>query len=180
MKRALNATMGNLRVTESVLRTALIETEGMLNSRPLTQASSDPGYLGVLTPNHFLLGRSENQIPPDVFDDREINSRRQSQVVADRINKRWLQEYLPTLTVRQKWTSDEPPVGEGDLVLLVDVDSPRKHWEMARVIDILPGHDGRVRAVKVKTSRNVFTRPVAKVAVLEENVVSSPGRQPKK
>ncbi len=155
--------MGNLRVTESILSMALIETEGVLISRALTQASSDPGNLCVLTPNHFLLERSENQIPPDVFDDLEINSRRrwrQSQVVADRINKRWLQEYLQTLTTRQKWTSDEPSVVEGNLVLLEDVDSLRKHWEMALVVEILPGHDGRVHAVKVKSWHNVFTRPV--------------------
>ena len=173
VKRALNATVGKMQVTESVLRTALIETEGVLNSRPLTHNSPDPEDFSPLTPNHFLLGRAEHNIPPDRFEDKEIDSRRrwrQSQVVADRINKRWLREYLPNLTLRQQWMRDVKSVGIGDLVLIVDEDAPRKHWEMARITDTFQGDDGRIRAVKVKTARTVLTRPVSKLAVLEENV----------
>ena len=106
VKKALNAILGSSRLTDSVLHTALVEVEGVLNSRPLTHSSMDMKDLSALTPNHFLIGRSDNKIPPDSFQDREINSRkrwRQSQVVANQVCKRWLKEYLPNLTVRQKW-----------------------------------------------------------------------------
>ena len=99
VKKALNAILGSSRLTDSVLHTALVEVEGVLNSRPLTHSSMDMKDLSALTPNHFLIGRSDNKIPPDSFQDREINSRkrwRQSQVVANQVCKRWLRSICQT------------------------------------------------------------------------------------
>lgn len=43
---------------DEVLRTLLLEVAGLLNSRPLTCASSDPDDFHPLTPNDFL-----NRVP---------------------------------------------------------------------------------------------------------------------
>ncbi|XP_064650018.1 uncharacterized protein LOC135501704 [Lineus longissimus] len=173
VKRALSATLKNTLVTDTVLRTALIEVEAVLNSRPLTHNSPDPDDFSAVTPNHFLLGRVDRKIPPVECQDREINSRRrwrQCQVIADRVCSRWKKEYLPTLTVRSRWTKDVDSTTVASLVLLVDEETPRGHWELGRITATYPGDDGRVRAVDVKTARNTFRRPAAKVCILEENV----------
>ena len=63
------------------------------------------------------------------------------------------------------------PLKRGDLVLIVeDVedDEPRGHWPLARVVRPLPGADGRVRAAEVKTASGVYTRPTARLCLLEE------------
>ena len=162
-------------MTDSVLRTALIEVEAVLNNRPLTHNSSDPEDYTALTPNHFLHGRAGGFSLPDVCTHKEINSRRrwrQAQVVADHVCRRWLDEYLPSLTVRKKWLHDKQTVQENDLVILVDKNLPRGQWELGRITQTFPGDDGRVRAVRVKTAKNLYTRPVAKVCVLEENNIS--------
>ena len=160
-------------VKESVLRTALIEVEAMLNSRPLTHNSADVTDFDAITPNHFLLGRANAAFSPVKVEDREINSRKrwkQVQVIANHVHKRWLKEYLPSFTIRHKWLTTGQMVQEGDLVLLINDNAPRGQWELGRVIDTYPGEDLCVRAVKIKTAKGEYVRPVSKVCILEENV----------
>ena len=169
----MNASLGQQIVTESVLRTALIEVESILNSRPLTHNSSDPKDYTALTPNHFLLGRANNMITLDLFHDKEINSRkrwRQTQVIANHVNQRWLKEYLPQLTLRHRWLINQQSVSTDDLVMIVNENIPRGQWELGRVVQLFPGDDNQVRVVKVKTAKGEYIRPVAKLCLLEENV----------
>ena len=56
---------------------------------------------------------------------------------------------------------------DGDIVLVMDVNTPRKCWPLGRVIRSFPGKDGLVRSVEVKTSWAVFTRPVNKLCLLD-------------
>lgn len=49
------------------LQTILCEIEAILNSRPITQLSSDPNDLNYLSPGHFLIGTALNSVPyPDL------------------------------------------------------------------------------------------------------------------
>ena len=173
VKLALKTIIKGVSVKESVLRTALIEVEAMLNSRPLTHNSADVTDFDALTPNHFLLGRANAAFSPVKVEDREINSRKrwkQVQVIANHVHKRWLKEYLPSLTVRHMWLTTGQMVQEGDLVLLINDNASRGQWELGRVIDTYPGEDLCVRAVKIKTAKGEYVRPVSKVCILEENV----------
>ena len=170
-KRALYAVIGDRAVTDEMLLTVMAEVEGLLNSRPLTHVSTDPNDYEALTPNHFLLGHASPNLPPGIFEDGDLCSRRRwrhTQRLVDHIWKRWRREYLPTLTVRQKWTGETRPLRTGDLVLIVEDDEPRGHWPLARVVRPIPGADGRVRAAEVKTAGGVYTRPTARLCLLEE------------
>ena len=81
--------------------------------------------------------------------------------------KRVLREYLPALTERRKWKKDARNVCNGDLVLVVDENSPSGCWPLGRVLRALPGDDGRVRAAEVRTKTGTYTRPVVKLCLLE-------------
>ena len=70
-KETLKAILANRVVSKEALRTALVEPEGILNSRPITHASSDAGYIEALTPNHFLLLRANPS-----YEDAERSTRR--------------------------------------------------------------------------------------------------------
>ena len=48
------------------------------------------------------------------------------------------------------------------IVLVADETTPRSCWPLARVIEVMPGSDGFVQRVKVKTKMTVLERPVAK------------------
>ena len=93
-------------VNEEVLRTLICKVEFLLNGRPLTHVSINPGDLTLLTPNHILLGHENPNLSPDVFDDNEIISRqrwRSMQALVDCFWRRWLREYATTLVERKKW-----------------------------------------------------------------------------
>ena len=82
--------------------------------------------------------------------------------------KRWLKEYLPSLTIRSKWTTESRNLKVDDLVIVEDKNVPRGRWKLARVSAIHPGDDNIVRMATVKTAAGEFTRPVAKLYLLEE------------
>lgn len=69
MKRALKAAAGTQRVTDETLLTFMAQAESFMNSRPLTHVRSDCNNLEALTPNKFLWGRSNMNIPLDVDSD---------------------------------------------------------------------------------------------------------------
>ena len=77
-----------------------------------------------------------------------------------------MREYLPTLQIRGKRRKALPNLKSNALVLLVDDNVPRGHWNLGRVLEVYPGPDGKVRTVKVKTKDSVFIRPIQKLYLL--------------
>ena len=173
VKRALKIVMGETVLTDEVLHTLLTEVESMLNGRPLTYVSSDGRDLEPLTPNHLLLGCANANMSPGRFQSKEVNSRRrwrQTQALADQFWKRWRCEYLPSLLPRVKWLRERRNLKVGDVVLMSEESAPRGFWPLARITEVFPGSDGRVRSVEVKTgSGAVYRRPAAKLCLLEES-----------
>ena len=107
------------RVKDETLLTFMAEVDLLMNGRPLIHVST--GYYDeALTPNHFLLGRRNPNLPPDVVSDKDLCSRRRwkhTQVITQHFWKRWVREYLPTLTsVKETLPSSSTrsfPVGVG-------------------------------------------------------------------
>ena len=138
-------------VNDETLLTFMAEVESLMNGRPRTHVSTDSRDEEALTPNHFLLGRGNPNFPPDVVNAKDLCSRKRwkhAQVMTQHFWKRWLREYIPALTERRKWKKDARNVCEGDLVLVVDENSPRGCWPLGRVLRALPGDDGKVRAAE--------------------------------
>lgn len=59
---------------------------------------------------------------------------------------------------RRKWNNPKENVKVGDLVLLADENYRRGEWPLALVVEVIPGRDGLVRTVLVKTTSTVATR----------------------
>ncbi len=170
-KTTFKAVLKKQVLTDEVLAETMAEVESLVNSRPLTEVSSDVDAMEAITPNHFILGRPSINLSPGVFIDKEISSRkrwRQSQVVTNHLWGRWLREYLLALVQRAKWTQDVPNLKVGDLVIVVDYSTPRCTWPLGRIVKVYRGSDKIVRSVDVKTKFGVFRRPTTKIATLEE------------
>ncbi|XP_055632467.1 uncharacterized protein LOC129772957 [Toxorhynchites rutilus septentrionalis] len=156
--------------TDELLKNMLSEIELIINSRPLTELPLDDELSQALTPNHFLIGSSDGSKPPFTFDDSSYalkHTWKSSQVYANRFWRRWVAEYLPTLTRRTKWFSHVKPIAEGDIVVIVDETLPRNCWPKGRVVHAIRSKDGQVRRALVQTSTGVLERPVVKIAVLD-------------
>ena len=55
----------------------------------------------------------------------------------------------------------------GDVVLVVSSDTPRGQWPLGRILELYPGKDGKVRAVKLQVGNKQYFRPIVKVCPLE-------------
>ncbi|KAG5861128.1 hypothetical protein JTB14_026804 [Gonioctena quinquepunctata] len=168
-KRHLYRIIGNSQLTFEELSTVLAQIEAILNSRPLCPISSDPKDLEVLTPGHFLIGRSLTSYPKldatHLPENRLAFWQRCSQIQQS-FWKRWTVEYLNRLQNRPKWLSPAKNLEINELVLLKEDDVPPLKWPLAQIVEIIPGSDQRVRAVKLRTKKSVFVRPITKVCPL--------------
>lgn len=172
VKKILNATLKLQTLDEEGLHTLLCEAEAIINSRPITKASSDPKDLEVLTPNHLLLLKTKPSLSPGLFDKQDLYARRrwkQIQYMSEIFWKRWTREYLPLLQERQKWTRPSRNFAVGDIVLIVDDSAPRNTWITGKVIQTIPDKSGMVRQVKIKTKTNTLDRPITKICLLQES-----------
>ncbi|XP_058816619.1 uncharacterized protein LOC131679884 [Topomyia yanbarensis] len=155
---------------DEVLRNSLIEVENIVNSRPLTHVSIDYESSPALTPNHFLVNSSNGLKPLVPFDDHVValkQSYKTSQLLANIFWRRWVNEYLPTITRRTKWFSPAKPISVGDIVVVVDSNLPRNCWPKGRVIETVLSKDGQVRQATVQTIGGIYQRPAVNIAVLD-------------
>lgn len=169
LKQSLLATLGAQTVTEEVLRTVLIEIEGIMNSKPLGYVSSDIPDPDPVTPNTLLMGRPDTSLPQIVYRESEMLSRRRwrhSQVLADQFWKKFIRNYLPDLQCRQKWQTETPDLQVGSVVMIVDPQLPRALWLVGQIDKTLPGPDGRIRAGEVCVGGKIYVRPVARIIQL--------------
>ncbi|XP_045063901.1 uncharacterized protein LOC121541769 isoform X1 [Coregonus clupeaformis] len=174
------------RLDSASLRTFLYEVMAIVNSRPLTtEHLNDPTSLEPLTPNHILMMKSKITTPPPgqfVSQDLYLRKRwRQVQFLANEFWTRWKKEYLLNLQQRQIWQKDKRNTKVNDIVILQEDCSPRNQWRLARVAQVYPSTDGRVRKVKLlisdstldnqgkRTTKPVYLdRPVYKTVLLLE------------
>ena len=140
-----------------------------MNSIPLTKVSDDPKDETALTPSDLLIVRSSPTVTLGTFSNADMFRRRWRYVqhLVEMFWRRYIREYIPMLQKRVKWTKEKRSLREGDLVMMMDENAPRKQWHKALVIEAREGRDGKVRSVILRSRGNLFTRPVTKVVPLE-------------
>ncbi|XP_071652185.1 uncharacterized protein [Temnothorax longispinosus] len=162
--------VGKVHLTFEELQTVLCEIEAILNSRPLTQLSSDPNDLNYLTPDHFLIGTALNSFPcsdlSDVNENRLMRWQRVEQI-RQHFWRRWSDEYLHSLQERSKWQSNTGiQLEPNQLVLIKQQNLAPLQWTPGRVQEVHPGSDNIARTATIKTSKSSFVRPLSRLAIL--------------
>lgn len=168
-KGHLNRTLANTRLTFEELVTSLVEIEAILNSRPISPMSSDPSDLEALTPGHFITGSALRSLPEREVTTNNINNLKhwaQITAIKQRFWKKWAHEYINELQVRSKWSTSNSNITVGSMVLVHEDNIPSQKWLLGRLVNIIPGRDGRIRVADVKTTRGVIRRPIHKLALL--------------
>ncbi|XP_041840300.1 uncharacterized protein LOC121639141 [Melanotaenia boesemani] len=182
VKTALKVILKERSVPEPVLHTLLVETEGILNAKPLGYVSSDIADPDPITPNLLLMGRRDSSLPQVYYDSHNLLGRRRwrhSQILADNFWTTFIRQYLPSLQERQKWRTDGKELDTEQVVLIVDPQLPRALWPVGTVMETFKGPDGRVRTAAIKVKGKTYIRPVARLIPLpkctEEDQDSSAG-----
>ena len=136
-----------------------------------------------LTPNHLLTMKSKVILPPPgEFQRADLYSKkrwRRVQYLANEFWTGWRKDYLQSLQPRQKWMAKRRNLQVDDIVVVMDDNSPRNSWRIARVEEVYPDDDGLVRKVRIKIAdRNLdgngrpvgppvsLCRPVQKLILL--------------
>ena len=176
IKKHLRRVINDQKLTFEELSTVLAQVEACLNSRPLTPIPGSEETLEVLTPGHFLIGRPLEALPDHPTTCRPISLLKRWQLVQAITRdfwRRWSTEYLTSLGKIHKWHHPSRNIQVNDIVLLKDDEFvPTTKWLLARVIEVYPGSDSRVRVVTLKTSNGIYKRPIHKLVLLlptEEN-----------
>lgn len=191
IKYHLKRLVGNNTFTFEEMTTLLCKIEACLNSRPLCPMSDDINDVSYLTPGHFTIGEPPIVIPEQSYLESNVNRLSRWQLI-QRILQQfwniWSSEYLSRLQQRPKWNQPEEDVRVGQLVLLREDNTPPSKWPIARILEVHPGSDDKVRVVtlekhsanikspvpedlgpylrKLKTHKSVLVRPVHKISVL--------------
>ncbi len=139
------------------------EVMAIINSRPLTtEHLNDPTSLEPLTPNHILMMKSSIVSPPPgqfVKQDLYLRKRwRQVRFLSNEFWVRWRKEYLLNLQQRQIWQTDKRDTKVNDIVIICEDSSPRNQWKLARVTEVYPSADGKVRKVKLLVSDSTLDK----------------------
>jgi len=164
--------IGNHVLSYEEFSTVLCRIESSLNSRPLTLAFNDPNDLECLTPGHFLISRPFYAIPELEVPVAPVNLKNRWKLlhqVFQAFWRRWSHEYLNTLQTKGRWLVNQENIKVDDLVIIKDNTSPPLVWKLGRVQELLPGSDGVVRVVKLRTGQGVTTRLVVKLVPLPTN-----------
>ena len=171
LKEPLRKVLGRAFLNYTEMLTVLTDIEALINSRPLTYIGDDIRDGRVITPALLAIGRDLESPPDNLPKKAEVSLSeryRYQQRLQNHFWSRWLQEYLPGLTVRQKWFKDEKPLKVKDVVLISEDNIPRGKWRIGKVAETFPGKDGRIRTVRVQTKKGMINRPVQKLHLLEE------------
>lgn len=143
----MHTVLGAQTVTEEVLQTVLVEIEEILNSKPLGYVSSDIADPDPITPNALLMRQPDSALPQVVYPESELLTQqrwRHRQILADQFWRAFIQYYLPTLQICQKWLMEKKDLAVGTIVLVLDPQAPRDLWPVGTITSVHPGTDGRV------------------------------------
>ncbi|KRZ66292.1 hypothetical protein T10_1214 [Trichinella papuae] len=157
---------------ETYSKYPLGKIKAKIDARPLTFVGDDVKDADVLTPFHFLIGRPFVDIPMTPAPTVEENKLS--------LNRKWRSEYITTFVNRAKWLTKRQEPKEGDIVLVKEDSVKRDNWPLGRITIVIPGRDGLSRTVQVKTAKGIFTRPVAKLYLLEPADTEMKGETTKK
>ncbi|XP_039299275.1 uncharacterized protein LOC120355056 isoform X1 [Nilaparvata lugens] len=147
------------------------QVEAILNSRPLIPLSEDPEDLQYISPGHFLIGRPITALPFPLPETTHIDHRSRWKNLAlatKELWKKWSTEYLVTLQTKAKWTEESENLKVDTIVLLKDPGTVPSTWRLARIVELHPGKDQKVRVVTVLTETGLFKRAISSIAPLPQ------------
>ena len=71
--------------------------------------------------------------------------------IVAQFQKKWIQQYFPTLVVRKKWHTESRNLWIGNIVIVQpDKNEFHGHWKLAQVYSTKEGRDKKIRSVTLR------------------------------
>ncbi|GFV85222.1 DUF5641 domain-containing protein [Trichonephila clavipes] len=116
----------------------------------------------------FLISNKNSNIEDiEELNSNSLNKRikYRSKLLKD-LRQRFRNEYLSQLIQKHnEKESRDPQIGE--VVLVGDDNKKRLFWALAKIIELIPGRDGKIRTVRLKTQHGKMLRPIQRIYSLE-------------
>lgn len=168
-KAHLRKVIGDSCMTFEELSTLLAQIEAILNSRPLCPISVDPNDLTCLTPGHFIIGEPLTSFPEvdvSTLTENRLSFWQRCSKMRQTFWTRWSTEYLNRLQNRPKWFRNSKNLDINTVVLVKDENLPPLKWQLARILELLPGKDNKARVARIRTKDGVFVRSITRLCPL--------------
>ncbi|GFR28622.1 DUF5641 domain-containing protein [Trichonephila clavata] len=88
------------------------------------------------------------------------------------LRQRFRKEYLGEIIQKQNYNQVREPQA-GEMVLIGTDNKKRLFWPIAKIIELIPGRDGEIRTVRLKTQHGTVIRPVQRIFPLEVQVIAN-------
>lgn len=150
VKRAFTFAFHGKRFSSSEFLSVCYEIANVLNERPIGSLPSLDAEISVLTPNCLLMGRATAQNPggwqPNT---QHLNQFSLVQNISNLFWEKWCELCAPALVIQSKWHTTNRNLKTGDVVIVADKNVFRGQYRVAKVNQVFPGKDGKVRKVTV-------------------------------
>ena len=156
VKKLIKLSVGDSRLTPVELQTMLIEIANICNERPIGLSKPrEDGLYTLTTPNHLLLGRSNNVLPDDseMVTSLPISARyRLVNHITTMFWQKWSSEVSPGLVVCQKWHQKSRNLKVGDLVMIYEPTKMKAKYKLGVIEAVKESGDGCVRSATIRYS----------------------------
>ncbi|GFW48320.1 integrase catalytic domain-containing protein [Trichonephila clavipes] len=178
IKELLRRSFGKSILSYEELSTVICDCEFLINSRPLTYISENPQELIPLTPAMFLIeNRCSDTTDIDELNSRDLRKRMKYRIkLLSDLRQRFRKEYLSELIQKQNDNRvREPRIGER--VLIGNDNKKHLSWPIAKIIELIPGRDGEIQTVRLKTQHGTVIRPVQRIFPLEVQAIANSDKE---
>ncbi|GFY34384.1 DUF5641 domain-containing protein [Trichonephila clavipes] len=131
-----------------------------------------------LTPVMFLIeNRCSDTTDIDELNSTDLRKRMKYRIkLLSDLRQRFRKEYLSELIQKQNDNRvREPRIGE--MVLIGNDNKKRLSWPIAKIIELIPGRDGEIRTVRLKTQHGTVIRPVQRIFPLEVQAIANSDKE---
>ncbi|GFV35481.1 integrase catalytic domain-containing protein [Trichonephila clavipes] len=152
---------------------AIFEVVGIDLAGPLFLKTGEKELI-PLTPAMFLIeNRCSDTTNIDELNSRDLRKRMKYRIkLLSDLRQRFRKEYLSELIQKQNDNRvREPQIGE--MVLIGNDNKKRLSWPIAKIIELIPGRDGEIRTVRLKTQHGTVIRPVQRIFPLEVQAIAN-------
>ncbi|GFU96891.1 DUF5641 domain-containing protein [Trichonephila clavipes] len=156
---------------------AIFEVVGIDLAGPLFLKTGEKELI-PLTPAMFLIeNRCSDTTDIDELNSRDLRKRMKYRIkLLSDLRLRFKKEYLSELIQKQNDNRvREPRIGE--MVSIGNDNKKRLFWPIAKIIELIPGRDGEIRTVRLKTQHGTVIRPVQRIFPLEVQAIANSDKE---